>query len=225
MKRKLLLALALLGLLVLPVYAQFGFGGGTGLLLFHKSVQNELKLTDAQKADLKKVSDKMNADMAKGREAFMEGDFKTGQEIFKKARETAAKGITKYKEKLTPAQAKRLGQIELQVDARATGLKIFQQERVTKALKLTDKQKDALTGAIKDADADIKGITDDIPKGDFRAMFAAQKKIATIHQKAVAKFQKDLTEQQKSAWKELTGAPFELKLDFPKKGKGKRDDT
>ena len=57
--RKCVLTLALVGLLALPVYAQFGFGGrgGTGMLLTNKSVQEELKLTDAQKSDVKKIQE------------------------------------------------------------------------------------------------------------------------------------------------------------------------
>ena len=59
--RKVFLTMALVGLLVIPVLAQFrgGFGGGqlTGdALLMNKSVQEELKLTDDQKKIVSEVA-------------------------------------------------------------------------------------------------------------------------------------------------------------------------
>ncbi len=220
MKRKALLALAVMGLLALPSYGQFGFGGGgTGMLLLNPGVQTELKLSDAQKADLKQVSDKLREDGAKGREAIEEGDREKAREIFKKAGADATMGLSKYKDKLNAAQAKRLKQLELQIEVRSAGLKAYEKDEVAKALKLTDKQKNSLADAIKDASTDVEEITKEIDKNDFGARRAAQKKIAGVHQKSVAKFQKAFTEDQKTAWKELTGAPFELTL--PKKGKGR----
>src|SRR5207302_1164126 len=147
--RKFALTLALIGLLALPVYAQFGLGGGTATLLLNKGVQDELKLTEAQKTDLGKIQDKVTAAGKEAREAFMDGDFEKGREIMGKANEVAGKSLVKFKEKLNTTQAKRLKQIELQVDLRLTGLKAFTNEDIAKGVKLTEKQKESLADAVK----------------------------------------------------------------------------
>ena len=79
--RKKLLTLTLVAMLALPVLAQrrpggFGMGGRQGgdMLLMNKSVQEELKLDDAQKKTLGEIT-KATADLReKAMEAFKDGD-------------------------------------------------------------------------------------------------------------------------------------------------------
>jgi hypothetical protein len=224
--RKLALVLALIGLLAVPVFAQFGpRGGGPELLLLNKSVQDELKLSADQKTGLKKIQDKVTEEGKKAREEFMAGEFEKGREILEKANKVAAKELGKFKETLSATQSKRIKQIELQFETRTNSIKVFAREDVAKALKLTPKQKERLAEAVKDLDSDIKEIMSDVRKGDFKSFFAANKKADSLRQKALAAFEKGLTADQKTAWKEMTGEPFEIV--FPKfkgKGKGKRDD-
>lgn len=218
--RKFALTFALVGLLALPVFAQFRFGGA-GPVLLNKSVQEELKLTDAQKGDLKKIQEK-NTELMKGvREAFMDGDREKATEIMKKAGEATAKSLTKFKESLNTTQAKRLRQIELQNEVRFTSIKAFTKEDVAKGLKLTDKQKEALAGAAKDLDADLKEIRGTFKGGKGgKGGKGAGEKINALNKKALDSFTKTLTDEQKAAWKEMTGTPFEMKFEGFKGGKG-----
>jgi len=219
--RKFALTLALVGLVALPVYAQFGFRGtGAGNVLLNKSVQEELKLTGSQKSDLKKIQDTQSASMKEAGAAFRDMDREKATEIMKKAGEATTKSLAKFKETLNTTQAKRLRQIELQSELRRTSIKVFTKEDVAKGIKLTDKQKESLAGAAKDLDADVKEIMD-AAKG--RGRREAAEKANKLRKKALDSFTKTMTEEQKTAWKEMTGTPFEMKFEgFPggKGGKG-----
>ena len=95
-----------------------GFGGpgmmDAAQLLLNKSVQDELKLTDDQKAELGKVSEKQREAMQKAFSS-AEGDRQKGFEAVKAVRDETKKEVDKWKEAgLKPEQAKRLRQIEIQ---------------------------------------------------------------------------------------------------------------
>jgi hypothetical protein len=95
--RKVLLTLALVGLLAVPVCAQFGFGFGRGMdatqLILQKSVQEELKLSDDQKKALTEANDAFQKAF---REAIQEKDFSG----IAKANETRTEAVKKVIEKL-----------------------------------------------------------------------------------------------------------------------------
>jgi len=212
--RKLLLTCSLVALLAAPfAFAQPGGGfrlGGDQLLL-QKSVQEELKLTDSQKEKLAEVQ-----------KAVAKAGFKD-----KEGREEAMKGVTKVKDDLKDEQKKRLKQIELQVSVQFGGVGALAKEEVAKSLKLTDKQKEEIKELGDEFRKDAGEIFKDA-KGDKEKFQEAQKKIAKLRQDSVDKVTKTFTDEQKSAYKELTGAPFEGRIEFgggfknkDKKGKDK----
>ena len=96
-------------------------GGGRGMgqsgpaLLLNKSVQEELKLTDDQKADLHKVSEKQTEAAKKAFED-NKGDREKAMEAIKTIREDTNKSLAKTVASLKPDQAKRFKQIEIQVE-------------------------------------------------------------------------------------------------------------
>lgn len=206
--------------LALPVLAQQpgggrggrgGFGGMGGdpkMLLLNKSVQDELKLTDDQKADLAKVQDKIRE---AGKAARDSGDREKGRE----AREAAIKDIEKWQTALKPEQSKRLKQIQLQV----SGLNAFTEPDVQKELKLTDKQ----TAEIKDINENLTKDMRDLRNsggGDFAKMM---EKGRELRKEALDKVTGLLTDDQKKTWTEMVGEKFEMKFDGPPGGgKGKR---
>jgi hypothetical protein len=202
-------------------------GGGRGnmgammegpMLLLNKSVQDELKLTDDQKADIEKINKKMT-------EARTKAVADAGMDRAKIAE--AMKPITEETTKslkdgpmaaLKPEQSKRFKQIEIQ----QKGLAAFNDEEVQKTLKITDKQKEEITGQIKDVEKDTGEIRKDA-QGDQTKMREARTKITELNTKATDKIISSLTDDQKKAYKELVGEKFEIKFDFGG-GKGKKGD-
>src|SRR5262245_32042176 len=214
--RKILMTAALAALLAVPALAQFpGFGrmGGPEMLLGNKSVQTELKMTDKQKDALKAAQEKMQADFKKAREDM---DF----EGFRTAMENYGKALKKIKDGLSKDQAKRLNQIEVQ----NAGLDAFDRDDVKKALKLTEKQQDAIKDAKKDLQSDVKELLTDA-RGDREKLTAAFKKVGELRTKATDKVLKSLTADQKKEWDKLTGKKFEMKMEgFPGFGGGRPKD-
>jgi hypothetical protein len=202
------------GLIVLaasPAYAQprpgFGPPGGAAptaaQLVANDKVAAELKITDAQKADIKtasdKVRDKYKDDIDKAR-ANMDRD-KMG-ELRKAQNEESDKAILAV---LKPEQAKRLNQIVVQ----AAGLNAFSKDDVAAALKLTDKQKQDVKDTQKDLQDDIRDVFQDAGM-DPEKRQAAQKKVQTLRTDAFDKVVASLTDDQKKTWKDLTGDKFDV---------------
>jgi hypothetical protein len=192
-----------------------GTRGATSLLpqvVSNKDLQSELKVTDEQTGKFKDVAAKQADATKKLRELF------TGGERPDRAKMTEITGeMTKVNEEitkvvtdtLTTEQKKRVKQIEVQ----RMGLRAFANADVLKALKLTDEQK-----------AKVKTIGDEAGTGrrpggrpqpgaerpDAAALAEAAKKRAEATAKAMAKVAAELTDDQKKAWKELTGEKFDL---------------
>jgi Spy/CpxP family protein refolding chaperone len=202
-------------------------GGGGGqmdgpVLLLNKSVQDELKLTDDQKADLKKVGDKMKESMQK---AFTDNPGKDGKEkrdaAIKEITEDTTKTVTKTIDGLKDAQKTRFKQIQVQVK----GLRAFSDEAVAKTLNLTDKQKDEIKTATEDLAKDVREIMMAAGR-DPEKRAEAQKKAAELTTKATDKVVSSLSDEQKKTWKELTGDKFDYKAEnlFPGGGGKKGGD-
>jgi hypothetical protein len=204
-----------------------GFQTSEGQLLMSKSVQDELKLTDAQKEKVKKIADDLTAAMKKARDDM---DF-TG---IAKIRETAEASSSEVVKDLKPEQRKRLMQIYVQQvtnGKNANVAVVFKNEDVQTELKLTDKQKTMIKTLLEDADKDTKeirkGLTKDSTQDDRKA---ANEKISTLNKEVLEKIQASLTDDQKKAWKDLPGDKFEGKIDNPfggggRPGKDKKKDT
>jgi Spy/CpxP family protein refolding chaperone len=205
--------------------AQGGRPGGQmegPVLLLNKSVQDELKLTDDQKADLKKVADKMKESMQK---AFTDNPGKDGKEkrdaAIKEITEDTTKTVTKTIDGLKDAQKTRFKQIQVQVK----GLRAFSDEAVAKTLKLTDKQKDEIKTSADDLQKDVRELMMAAGR-DPEKRAEAQKKAAELTTKATEKVVSSLSDEQKKTWKELSGDKFDYKPEnlFPGGGGKKGGD-
>jgi Spy/CpxP family protein refolding chaperone len=173
-----------------PRRAGGGFGPPGGMtagpsaaaLLRNDKVQEELNLTDDQKAELQKAAaaagDKYRDDLEK-----------------------ATMGALK------PDQAKRLKQIEVQ----SAGLAAFSKEDVQAALKLTDAQKASVKTAADDMQKDIQDLFKDA-QGDREKMAGAFKKIQELRTEGLDQVVKGLSDDQMKTWKDLTGDKFEVAL-------------
>ncbi len=187
-------------LLAYPALAQFPGGGRGGMegpmLLLNKSVQDELKLSDEQKAELHKAQEKMRA-------AFQDARQSGDREKAKGAADDARKEAEKVQEALKPEQAKRFKQVQLQV----RGMRAFADSDVQKQLKLSDKQI-----------AEVREIGEGVQR-NAQELFQnrgpdTMKKVAALNKEAMEKVSGILTEDQKKTWKEMTGDKFELKMEF-----------
>jgi len=227
--RKGILFAVLIGMLALPVLAQFPGGGLRGgaldgnTLLSLPDVQKELNLTDDQKEMVKKASDARREAM---RSAFSGGNF--DREAMTKATEEFNTAMGKVRKELKPEQQKRLLGIEVQAAEKAKSPRLFASADVQKAIKMTDEQKATVKELMSDMEKDLKELRDDA-KGDREKMQAMVKKMTSMNQEAYAKITKKLTEEQKTALKELRGEEFKGNLNpfggFNKgKGNRKKDD-
>lgn len=211
------------------VQAQRQPGGGRGMqqtplavvALTNEDLQKDLKITDDQKKSLKEVTDKAT-DLAKKRtEAFSGGQFdrEKMQELQAAGTKLAEEAKAATDKAFTDDQKKRIKQIEVQ----QMGLRAFTNEDVVKALKFTDDQK-----------AKLKTITDDAGKAradlqkeygigggggggggggqrpDAAKVAEFTKKSTALTTETLEKAKKELTDDQKKTWTELTGAAFDL---------------
>jgi Spy/CpxP family protein refolding chaperone len=202
--------LSLVALVASPAFAQggrgFGMGGGGGYatLIGNESVQKELKLDDQQISKGKEIADKAREEMRGMREKLegLEGEeLRTKRtEIMKEMNDTAIKAVGEF---LKPEQISRLKQISYH----ARGAGAFADPEVAKKLNLTDAQK-----------TEIKSINDE-SMTQMREIFqsaqddreGAMKKSAELRKETLEKVAAKLNDEQQKTWKELVGAPFEIK--------------
>jgi hypothetical protein len=229
-----------------------GFGGGGPLqLIGNKAVQEDLKMTEDQIAKLGEwrkefFTKSMEIMKDKGIEfggfgkggGGKGGGFKLDPEMMAKMAEAQAE-VTKvaYKDLaniLDEGQIKRLKQIARQ----QMNINAFTDPETVEALKLTDSQKTSVKGIIGDFNKDRLSIIQEAGGGKgfgkggggkgggfggFGLDPETQKKIAKVQKEYITKIVDDvLEESQKTTWKELRGADFDLsKLQFG--GFGKKD--
>lgn len=232
-----------------------GFGGGFGfvqdpytLVLTNAALQEEVKITAAQKEKFKPAADKQAELAKKQREMFGGGKGGKGgfdkekiaeiQEEGKKVAEEVKKVLDA---ELTAEQKKRLKQIGVQqmgVNVFAEpaeegkggkggkgGFGAFQTEsqkatmkEVAETLKLTDAQKSKIKDIVTEHGKDVRAVRTDIfgEKGGFGGKQDPDKakdfaeKSAKLSAETMSKIAEALDDSQKKAWKELTGAPFDL---------------
>jgi hypothetical protein len=211
-----------------------GFGGGTQSayqLLANKSVQEELKLTDDQKSKVKEVTDKISAEAKeKGFGGFGKNFKDMSKEEIEKAMAKRAEATKATNEKamkeLTPIlkeeQVKRLKQIEHQ----QLRMGLFTDPETSKALAITDEQKEKIKGIAEEVTKDTAEIGTAMrnKEMDFKD---GNKKMEAIRKDGMDKVMAILKDDQKAKYKAMTGEPFEVRFEgfggggFG--GKGKRD--
>jgi Spy/CpxP family protein refolding chaperone len=210
---KAMFGLSLVALVASPAFAQggrgfgmMGGGGGYAMLIGNESVQKELKLDDQQIGKAKEIADKAREDMRGIREKLegLEGEeLRTKRaEIMKEMNDSAIKAVGAF---LKPEQVARLKQISYhQQGARA----IYDPE-VAKKLNLTDAQKTDIQAIVTESMEGMRGLFSQDMSEEERA--AAMKKMAELRKETLDKAAAKLNDEQQKTWKELIGAPFEVK--------------
>ncbi len=220
-----------------PGTGGFGRGGGDveTLVFTNTALQEEIKLTDAQKEKLKPIATKYADLTKKGQEMFGKGGKGFDKEKFAEFREEGKKVGEEAKkvrdDVLTADQKKRLKQIGIQVmgfqvfsDPEAKGGKggfggaseaaKATMKEVQDALKLSESQTKSVRGAIADYNKERTEINKEAgitfgKAADPEKKAAADKKIEKSRKEAWVKIDEALDATQKTAWKGLVGDAFD----------------
>ena len=217
--KKLLFGIAILAIAVMSQAQRgfgFGGGGGAGMLLQRDDVKKDLVLTDDQTEKLAALNDR-DAMMANFQAAMKEAGISDFSEMRtpegqKKMAPVMEKMQAEMKKKidaiLTPAQSKRLDEINIQFN----GNRSVSQKDVAKALGITEEQTKAIADLNKKQGAAMQGLFQQVQSGELTRE-DMQDKMKKNNEILDAEIGKLLTEAQKAKLKELGGKKFERKDD------------
>jgi Spy/CpxP family protein refolding chaperone len=191
-----------------------GFGGGglTFMLRQNKQLQDELKMDKDQVEKLTAALDKVNEEMRDERGKLR--DFNTPQDertkILEKISAANNKAVASV---LKEDQIKRLHQVENQ----QAGVDMYTKEDVQKALKLNDDQKDKIKDIVTEYRKDLRDLNPGGGRGGpggGRGGFDPEtmQKREALQKDTINSIKKQLTDEQKTALKDLTGEPFQLQF-------------
>jgi Spy/CpxP family protein refolding chaperone len=207
-----------------PMGGMFG-GQNMGLMLLaNAQVQKELELVDDQKAKLKELGDKLQADMREAFQGFrdlsQEERQKKMEELRKKGEERVASLQKEVDKILLPHQQKRLKQIRFQV----LGDRALSDAEVIKELGITDEQKSKMEAIAKESGDAMRKLFEgvrDLSQEERQAkMEELRGKMDQARKDTQEKVQAILTDAQKAKLKDMKGAEFKLDMRqmFPGRG-------
>jgi len=203
---KLVLTLGAVALMASPALAQGrgGFGGGGAAFLMAPNVQKDLKLTEEQvgkvQDTLADVREKHQGDYAGLRDASPEERQTKMRTLGKTINDEVKKALS-----LSDEQSKRFDQISLQ----ATGVAAYLDPSVAEKLKLTGDQTSKIREIAQSGPRGGGAFNKDASKEERAEAF---RKMAETRKENLAKVHALLTDDQKKAWKELTGEPIEIPI-------------
>ena len=219
--KKLVFGIAILAIAVMS-QAQRGFGGGMMggagnplMLLTRDDVKKDLALTDDQSEKLAPLTDpqqffpKIQKAMQDAGVDFQEMRTEAGQKKMAPIMEKIQADMKKEIEAiLTPAQAKRLGEINVQFN----GNRAVLQKDIAKAIGLTDDQNKSIAELQKKQGEAMRGLFQKLQSQEITRedMQESMKKNNEILDSEIGKL---LTEAQKAKLKEMGGKKFEKKDD------------
>lgn len=204
-----------------------GFGMDKSMLLRSTQVQEELKVSEEQKG---KIEEALTAYQEKSRERLnMQGlrdlsaeEREKRMEEWRKAREKLSDELDKDLAKiLNKDQMKRLNGIQVQQQ----GIMALMNEKVAKELKITEEQKKKLEAAQEEGrEKQMKLFEDMRAEGggqpNREAMTQMREKREAIQKETEAAILGVLTADQKKAFDEMKGKPFELDRQSLMRGRG-----
>jgi Spy/CpxP family protein refolding chaperone len=210
-----------------PAFAQLPFlmlavlekGMGSPILLTNPGVQREIRLTPEQRERfreiVKDVGEKYQPDLEK-----TEGDKKKMLLVgYRFAKETSDRVNKAIPDVLQPEQAKRLKQIEIQVN----GIISLNKSDIQKQLDLTDKQHEEIKEIGDKFKREVVKIVNDtsdsLPQGRpllaARRVLEAYRAVRVKSEVATEKALGRLTDRQMKTWREMTGGPFVFRIELP----------
>jgi hypothetical protein len=182
---------------------------GFDRLIVNESVQKDLKLSDEQvqaaKEAVHRIRLQHRADFDKAINADAGVDRR--QKVLQILQRISADTLTQLKELLKPHQLQRLKQIELQ----GRGLRAFDDAEIVETLRLTPDQKSKLTSIAERAG---RAMSQSLQPGDRAANSSqALQKFFAARRKMMDEALSLFTPEQRKAWDERTGPPFEVKIE------------
>jgi gas vesicle protein len=204
------LACGLAALISAPAQAQQGRGGrgfgGAGPLLTNKGVQKEINASEEQISKLTTLGEEISGKQREAFQGLQDLSMEERREKMQKIQATIQADVNKgLVEILKPEQVKRFHQIQTQ----QAGVRSFSTPRVVEALKLTDEQKEKVKGINQELMTSMTSLREEFQNDREGAM----KKMGELNKAANEKALELLTSEQKTTWKELTGAPYEVKFE------------
>ena len=201
---KFLLSLGAVVLLASAALAQGrGDGGGAAGFLMAPNVQKDLKLTDDQvkkvQETLREIRESHQADYAALRDASPDVRWTKMAALHETVSDEVKKALS-----FSAEQSKRFDQISLQAHV----LQAFGNPTVADKLKLTDDQKSKIHEIVEATRSSLAGAFNKDASEQERT--DARNKRAAAQKENIAKVQALLSDDQKRAWKELTGEPIEI---------------
>jgi Spy/CpxP family protein refolding chaperone len=202
---KLVLTLGTLAMLASPAWAQGrgGFGGGAAGFLMAPNVQKDLNLTDAQ---VRKVQETLREIRERHQDAYSalrdaSPDVRGAKMVTlnESVNDEVKKALS-----FSAEQSKRFDQISLQAHV----LQAFANPTVNEKLKLTNDQKSKIREIAEATRSSVAGASNKDASEQERT--DARNKRAATQKENITKVQALLTDDQKKAWKELTGEPIEI---------------
>ena len=183
------------------------FGPSRLMLATQQSVQAELKLTDEQSQRVTELSEKQREIMRGLRDL-------SPQERRKRFEQAAKANDEALSEILSADQMGRLKEIVLQ----QRGLSALADPKVAASLKLTEEQTQRVQSIAEEFRRELR----EIMQSDDRRQ--AREKMRDLRAATDGKYMAVLTDEQKSQWKEMVGAPFRGEIRRGGPGGRPRDD-
>lgn len=211
---KAVLAFGLVAAMSAPAWAQGGRGfggfGGGGALLSNKGVQQELKVTDDQASKLNALAEEQRTKGQELRAKLQDLSQEDRQAKMQEYQQTTQAEIQKSLGTiLKPEQLKRYNQIQTQT----AGINAFATPRVQEVMKLTDDQRSKIREINQELMESSRGQFQGLQNASADERQAVMKKLADNRKAALDKVHALLSADQKAAWKELTGEPYEVKFE------------
>ncbi|HTU23620.1 MAG TPA: hypothetical protein VMG10_36625 [Gemmataceae bacterium] len=182
------------------------------ILLVNAGVKKEIKLTDKQDKQVRKiVQEVFEKYQPKLREA--KGDpEKQGKLMVEFTKETRDRVNEELPKILSAEQRKRLDQIQIQVN----GIGSFRRPDVQQKLNLTIKQGLEIAKIGNGLQQNIAAVLKDALRMPLRKMEAALHKIKEMKEAATRKAVETLTKAQQKTWQEMNGEKFDFRLQIPR---------
>jgi Spy/CpxP family protein refolding chaperone len=179
----------------------FGRGGGGGAnMLRVPEVQAELKLTDDQKTKLTAALDKLREQRQNSGQDFQSLSQEERTKLMAQRRAEDDKALADV---LNADQMKRYHQLQLQQQGLSA---VLQDKAVADELKITDDQRTKIQTIVDDQRSAMRELFQGGGGGGDRQ--AMMQKMQDLRKQTDEKIAAVLTDDQKSKWKEMTGAPF-----------------
>ncbi len=179
-----------------------------GVLLASYTVQKEIQLTEEQRRRATEVArpiaDKYYAVQQQFGSTRLLEKMPELLELQNKIREEIDMAVANL---LGPVQLKRYRQIQLQQN----GIRALSDPEVEAALQLNDDQKNKINAI----DRQLHQEFSDMPRIGLWNFRAYAKTAVSLRKEAMAKVVSVLNDEQKKAWKELTGEPVEIRYQMP----------